>query len=374
MNKHVAIGFISCLGAAVAIAAPDSHLEQRLKELSRSPVDYAVAGKWFKIADEIENDGQRQEALMAAGAALIHAKRGDIYQTRIRQMLDDAPAFEGEFMVECPDCKGSNELKRPCITCKGTGRCQYANCQGGMHRVHQITGDKIEKCRECKGSGKCQKCNGEGYLRGKCTRCGGKGKSINMDKILASYKKHSETAARWEQVERERKEKERLEAEEKARIEAERMAKERLEAEEKARIEAERVAKEREREERRREREELAEEMRERGLVDVRGKWMTPGSVRNVVYGIFQIYEPGHALCRDKYGTVFCLLYSAEDNRNIAEGDVLRNDLYRCGTFSYITVQNAPSTVKQFAIDLEVASREIKKQNGETDTFNVLEL
>ena len=73
MYKHVAIAFISCLGAAVALAASDSHLEQRLKELSRSPVDYAVAGKWFKIADEIENDEQRQEALMAAGATLIHA-------------------------------------------------------------------------------------------------------------------------------------------------------------------------------------------------------------------------------------------------------------------------------------------------------------
>ena len=179
-----------------------SQLERQLKELSRTPVDYEVAGKWFKIADEIENDGRRQQALMAAGAALIYSKKGDVYQNHLRQMLDNAVAFENEFMVACSDCKGSNQSKRSCASCKGTGRCHYANCQGGRHRVHQINGDTYEKCRECKGSGRCQKCNGKGYLFEKCPRCGGKGKTMDRDLLLAAYKKHAGIAANQKNFER----------------------------------------------------------------------------------------------------------------------------------------------------------------------------
>ena len=339
MNKTIRVAFGFILGAVVAFAETLSpgQLEQQLKELSRAPVDYVLAGKWFKLAKEIPDDGQRQEALMATSAALIYAGKGDIYQKSVRTQIDNAAAFEDEFLKECPYCQGGGESERPCPACKGSGRCQYANCQGGRHRIHQINGDKYENCRECKGTGKCQKCGGNGRLEGKCVRCGGSGKSMDKEQVLAAYKKHADAAAKWAQREREREERERKEAEERA-------------------------EREREREERERKEEELAEEMRARGLVNVGGKWMTPGSVRNVAYRIFQIYEPGHALCRDKYGTVFCLLYSAEDNRAVAEGDVLKNDLYRCGTYSYITVQDAPSTVRQFAIDLPVALKEIERQ------------
>lgn len=84
--------------------------------------------------------------------------------------------------------------------------------------------------------------------------------------------------------------------------------------------------------------EEEAPIMEARGLKYIDGKWMTPGSVRNFSYKVFQIYEPGHALCHDGDGIIFCLLYSAKENRNVAEGDIFWNDLYRCGTYSYITV------------------------------------
>ncbi len=355
MHKFLSITSVLCLFAFAAAAVPESSLERQLKDLSRAPVDYALAGKWFKVANEIQTAGQRQEALMATGAALIYSKKGDIYQQRIRQMLNDATAFEDEFMENCPDCGGKGESNHPCPACKGTGQCQYANCEGGRHLVHQIQGSHWETCRDCKGSGRCQKCRGEGIIHGKCLRCGGKGKRASMDLVMAAYKKHADLAAKWEQLERERKERERKEAEEKARAEVERKERERKEAEE-------REQREREDEERRREYEALAAKMRAKGLVDVDGRWMTPGSVRNVAYKIFQIYEPGHALCRDVNGVVFCLLYSADDNQNVAEGDILRNDLFRCGTYSYTTVQNAPSTVRQFAIDLEVAMRENKRQ------------
>ena len=261
MNKHIATAFSLMLGAAVAFAeTPDSKpLEQQLKELSRAPVDYAVAGKWFKLAKEIPDDGQRQEALMASAAALIYANKGDVYQKNVRTMIDNAATFEDEFLQECPDCRGGGESKRPCTTCKGTGRCQYANCQGGRHRVHQINGDKYETCRECKGSGHCQRCKGRGNLEERCARCGGQGKSVDRDLVLAAYRTHANNATRFAQKERERKERARREAEEKERIEAERVAmeceqnererREKEEAEEIERIEKERCANKREREE-----------------------------------------------------------------------------------------------------------------------------
>lgn len=143
--------------------------------------------------------------------------------------------------------------------------------------------------------------------------------------------------------------------------------------EEREKEQREREKAQEERERRRLEREEAEEkergEMEARGLVKVFGNrwnpgyvWMTPGSVRNCSFQVFQIYEPGHALCRDSKG-IFCLLFSADNNRNVAEGDLFTNDLYRCGTYSYITVQGAPSTVRQYAIDLVVAENEIRRQN-----------
>ena len=99
MNQRIIIASAIILGAAVAFAETpaSTQLEQQLKELSRAPVDYAVAGKWFKIAKDIANDGQRQEALKAAAAALIYSQKGDVYQKNVRTQIDDAATFEEEF-------------------------------------------------------------------------------------------------------------------------------------------------------------------------------------------------------------------------------------------------------------------------------------
>ena len=226
MNKTIRIAFCFILGVAVAFAETLSpgQLEQQLKELSRAPVDYAAAGKWFNLAKALSSDGQRQEALMAAAAALIYVGKGDVYQKNIKTQIDDVSTFEGQFLGDCPDCRGGGESERPCPACKGSGRCQYANCQGGRHRIHQINGDKNEPCRECKGSGQCQKCKGRGNLEEKCARCGGRGKSMDKELVLAAYKAHAGNALRFAQEERERKEREQRDAEEKERIEAGRLA------------------------------------------------------------------------------------------------------------------------------------------------------
>ena len=177
------------------------------------------------------------------------------------------------------------------------------------------------------GYGRCPKCAGEGSRKEKCVTCAGTGKVFSeaiathvfhdLCNVIADDMKDAEL----EHVRRCEREKLRIK-------------------QEKLRIEMESL-----------------------GLVDVYGKWMTPGSKRNVTYIVFQIYEPGRALCKDETGRIFCLLYSAAANRNLAEGDILVNDLYRCGTYSYVTTQSAPRTIAKFAIDLSVAQREIEGQN-----------
>ena len=361
-----------------ALLHADDPLEQELKELARSPACYEVAGKWFQAAKKITDAELKQEVLKAAAAGAIYGRKEDIYVKRIRSLIQNPEGFESEFFATCPECGGAGMQDRPCQTCKGSGRCANPRCRGGNVVFHRISGDVWSVCSQCNASGHCQKCGGKKSFRTKCNRCGGTKRVANKDLLLASYRKHVDAAAKWKQ-ELERRERERKEAEEKAKAEAERRERERKEAEAKAKAEAERRERERkeaeekakhEREERerrqaeiRKEQERIRLEMEALGLVNVKGKWMTPGSVRSVRYIVFQIYEPGHALCKDRTGRVFCLLYSAEDNQNLSEGDILVNDLYRCGTYSYITVNDAPSTVAKFAIDLPVAQREIQRQN-----------
>ena len=63
-----------------------------------------------------------------------------------------------------------------------------------------------ETCHKCKGSGECQQCGGSGKERVECQQCGGRGRSVNMTRVLASYKKHADRAARWKLVVSERSE------------------------------------------------------------------------------------------------------------------------------------------------------------------------
>ncbi len=229
MNKGFIVAAFATLMVTTAsfdAVAQDAALEAQLKELAKSPPDIATAGKWFKLKDSVTDNGLRQEILKASAAALILSKKSDVYQARVRPLLDDAEGFEESFLAPCSECGGDGTASKVCPVCKGSGDCQYMNCQGGRHRIHQINGDRYENCRECKGSGQCQKCKGKGNLDGKCPRCGGKGKSMDRNMLSSAYKKHTDTAARWEQVKRERIERERQEAEVKARAKAERVAQE----------------------------------------------------------------------------------------------------------------------------------------------------
>ena len=198
MNKGIIVTAFAALMVATAsfdAAAQDAALEAQLRELAKSPPDVATAGKWFKLKDSVTDNGLRQEILKASAAALILSKKSDVYQARVRPLLDDATGFEESFLAPCSECGGDGTSSKTCTVCKGSGRCHYANCQGGRHRVQQINGDKYENCRECKGSGQCQKCKGKGNLDGKCPRCGGRGRSFKAELAQKAYHDHANAAS-----------------------------------------------------------------------------------------------------------------------------------------------------------------------------------
>lgn len=51
-------------------------------------------------------------------------------------------------------------IKRKCIACKGTGKCQICNGTGRIAGKFYESSDK--SCRLCEGSGKCHVCKGRG--------------------------------------------------------------------------------------------------------------------------------------------------------------------------------------------------------------------
>ena len=311
------------------------------------------ASALYSAAMATNNVEIRQKFLKCSAACLIAVGKLDVYAANIRGKLQDAERFENGVKEVCASCSGAGTKKRKCLECGGSGRCHTCNGSGGLVSAGFNRANGWRPCGKCGGKGKCSKCGGQGAVDGKCLSCVGERKLFSQAIAARVFREScKELADAIDPVILARKEKERKEAEERAKVEAARKEKERKEAEER-------------REQARKKREQEEKVAKALGLVDVGGKWMTPGSLRMVRFVVFQIYKPGHALCKVAGGRVFCLIYSAKDNKALAEGDVFVNDLYRCGTFSYTTVQNAPSTVAQYAIDLPVALEELKKQDDD---------
>lgn len=395
--------------------------EVELRTLATSALAVKNASALHSVAMVTTNNAERkQEYLKAAAACLIACDKKDIYAKHVKGKLLNAAEFEGDLKGDCQQCSGKGSKGRRCYVCNGSGRCASCKGTGQLVKMGFDRSNGTKTCHKCNGDGICNKCRGEGSFNEKCLICSGTGKAFSKeiaervfrdscnaiaDGMAAEVKAKAEAerlererkeAAARAKVESEKRERMRIEAEARAKVEAAERERNRKAEEARAKVEAEERERKRKAEEakekaeaERLERERKAEEAREKaeaerlkrereeyqrrqnalrvameslGLVDIRGKWMTPGSVRNVRYIVFQIYEPGHALCRDDDGRVFCLLYSADTNRDLAEGDILVNDLYRCGTYSYLAVNNAPRTVAKFAIDLPVAQEEINKR------------
>ena len=311
-----------------AAQGPYAPIMKRLRGMDKDAISLSDADYLSKTAASIESVAASFNLRMSAGAAYATLGKFEAYRT-IRRDIPNPATFEKDALEACPKCSG-----------KGT--------EGSP------SGEKV-RCRTCKGAGWRVKNRELAKQR------------------LGSYLERSiwEISRLNDKWTAEKEEAERAEAERKRKEEELRRAKER---EEERRRQAE---------EQRRKDEEFARKQRAKGLVLYDGKWMTPAeraqaekrdrffqfidnrSINNCVYSILQIIGDGKALCVNRRsGTTFCLLYSTDNahNRAISEGDVLRNNLWWCGTYTYTTVQNARSTVSMFAIDADVAIREAIRQ------------
>ena len=252
----------------------------------------------------------------------------------------------GSFDNTRLDIRLRNTAAMVFICCGQFGR--YREVRPEMSRLDAFEKDILEACPVCAGSGLQNSQNGGGQ----CKKCHGNGWRVK-DKALATKKLEEHRALALSEVERSR-----------AKY-----------IQEKKQDEA--------REEKRRKEAAFAQSQRDKGLVQYKGRWMTPeerdrirrqdkflefvadSSIIGCRFRILQIIGDGRALCvNDWSGKIFCLLYATDSahNRAIAEGDHLQNDLYWCGTYSYTTVQNASSTVSLYAIDLERALIEAVRQ------------
>ena len=368
---------IACMMAALCVvgAVQKSSTQKtrlsdsELRALAKTDPDVKNAGMVYSVAMASSNNVERKQAyLKMAAACLFACDKQDIYKKYVKGELQDPEEFESELKDDCKRCSGAGKKELRCYMCSGKGACSVCKGAGQVRAVKYSGFNKYhvsKPCTKCSGSGKCKRCGGKGSVEEKCSACAGTGKVFSQTVAVRVFhdsctaivdSREAKARAKAEAEERERN---RKVAEAKAKAEAEERERKRKVAEAKAKAEAE------ERERKRKQEEEKArierEYMESLGFVNIYGKWMTPGSLRNVRYKVFQIYEPGHALCYNG-NRIFCLIYSAALNQDVAEGDIYVNDLYRCGTYSYITVKDAPSTVAKFAIDVDTALKEIKKQ------------
>ena len=170
------------------LSQKDQKLKGRVEELLRLPPSPSSAGKWFKLAKELESKELQQAAFKAAGAALVCSKRRDIYNSKVRPLIKDVSSFEELILVECPACNGEKTIAKRCSSCAGSGVCKFAKCRDGKRLLLRMTGNEYVDCSACKGTGRCQKCNGEGTVSSRCGSCYGKGMSLGPESAAEAYR------------------------------------------------------------------------------------------------------------------------------------------------------------------------------------------
>ena len=200
MNKAIPMAIAAvCVSASMAFGQTmtNAQIGQKMKQLSGAAVDYKVAGDWFNLSKATDNASLKQELLKTAGAALLYAGKGDVYQKGVRSLIDDVTEFEESLIAACRECDGVGEMDGACRKCKGTGGCTYGSCQNGQVLVQGIGSlpSRWQQCRECRGTGRCQTCKGVGTVHGKCLACGGRGTVRSKDATLQAYRDHALAAS-----------------------------------------------------------------------------------------------------------------------------------------------------------------------------------
>lgn len=180
---------------ALTISEKDKKLKKQMLELCRLAPDYAAAGKWFKLSKSVEADDLRQVVLKIVGAALRVAKKSNVYDSKVRPLLDDPQAFDQMLRVQCSKCEGQQTQTSTCVDCHGTGRCCFSGCRGGQRLSTKIAGGlntvkQWTACTACKGTALCKKCMGEGKRTSKCGNCNGRGNVFSRNAALKAYRNY----------------------------------------------------------------------------------------------------------------------------------------------------------------------------------------
>ena len=104
---------------------------------------------------------------------------------------------------------------------------------------------------------------------------------------------------------------------------------------------------------------------------------MTPGSRPNLTFtvlqkllveGVTMVREPyefnerGGILTLDIAGNIDCILVTSDEYHDFNEKQTYKRDLYRCGWYSYTTVDGKENTVRLYATDCETALEELESR------------
>lgn len=206
-----------------------------LRAFAKADPDAKSASAIYSVAMATNNVDQQQKYLKCAAACLIACDKRDVYAKNVKGKLQNAEGFEQGLKDSCGKCSGAGKKDRSCDTCNGNGRC--SSCKGSGQTVSMGFNrpNEWKTCGKCRGDKKCGKCGGRGSINEKCMTCAGTGRLFNKAIAERVFREScKELADAIDPVILARKEKERKEAEERAKAEVARKEKERKEAEARA--------------------------------------------------------------------------------------------------------------------------------------------
>lgn len=296
---------------------------EELEEIKNFPADPETAKRTIQTLLSLNDDTETtlSNLILEAACAGLIALGDNARYVETRNSLLKVADFEKDVLDVCEACDGSG--RADCPSCHGSGNCPIQSCRGGRRNARFI--GEVE-CSTCQGTGKCPDCKSSGKSQVRCPQCKGRPKSINLEKAKNVFEKRIAKATRE--------------------------CKSRLTS---ARNKAFEI------------------QQRERGLVRIQGKWAPPGSRFNIILSVLQKLpirgitksrppeydEHGGLLCVDSAGEVGCIIVTGAEWHNTQENKSYKFNIYRCGVFSYTTVEQTEKVVKLYATDLETALEEL---------------
>lgn len=289
---------------------------EEMKGLTPTKSELAAVFSHWKELSNPHKGAIRDDVAFMTCAGLLAIGDMDSF-ARARSELSDERAFQTETTESCSNCHGTGRTGTPCDYCRGSGRCSRCHGNGSIDapRLQGMGSAASMPCPSCHGSGSCIACN-DGQKELRCASCNGSGRRVSKQRAQSAFERHRARAVRHL----------------------------------------------------------VAALQKARGLTMIGGKWMTPGSIRNISLSVLQKFplrgvtmmrepmsgEHGGLLCVDSSGEVGCVIVSSDEWDRATEGRTYRFDLFRCGQYTYTTKTGLEKTVPLFATDLDTALEEME--------------